>query len=127
VSRAGYVPLVEAMPRRPNGWWISPVIPTIANCVLALLWGFSALGGWGDAAFCGDAEQHDPGCGADFDHAVLLSTPPALLAAVIVVVAWSLPGVRRRPSRLDAWLVIAALVWVLAEGILFVGGYIAQS
>jgi hypothetical protein len=39
------------MSGRPNGWWISPAIPTIANCALAVLWVFSALGGWGDAAF----------------------------------------------------------------------------
>jgi hypothetical protein len=115
------------MPGRTNGWWISPAIPTIANVVLAVLWTFSALGGWGDAAFCGEDERHDPACGSDFDHAVQASAPLAVLAAVIAVTAWSLPSVRRRPDRLDAVLTGAAFVWVLAEGVLFIGGYLAKS
>jgi hypothetical protein len=43
-----------------------------------------------------------------------------------VLVSWSLPGVRRRPRRLDALLTAAAALWVLAEAILFVGGYLAK-
>jgi len=114
------------MPGRSNGWWISPAVPTIANCVLALLWTFSAPGGWGDAAFCGDADAHDPGCAADFEHTVLFSVPVAVLAAAIAVTAWAMPGIRRNAGRLDVLLAMAALVWVLAEGVLFVGGYLAQ-
>ncbi|MBO2454774.1 hypothetical protein J4573_47335 [Actinomadura barringtoniae] len=114
------------MPGRSNGWWISPAIPTIANAVLAVLWGFSALGGWGDAAFCGDADQHDPGCGDDFGFTVRLSVPFAVLAAVIGVAAWALPRVRHNPARLDALLTVGAFLWVLAEGVLFIGGYIAK-
>jgi len=114
------------MPGRSNGWWISPAIPTIANAVLAVLWGFSALGGWGDTAFCGDADQHDPGCGDDFGFAVRLSIPFAVLAALIGVAAWSLPRVRHNPARLDALLTVGAFLWVLAEGVLFVGGYLAK-
>jgi hypothetical protein len=123
---ARYVPFVQAMPGRSNSWWISPAIPTIANVVLAALWGFSAIGGWGDAAFCGEEERHDPGCGAGFDDAVRYSAPVAVLAAAVAVTAWSMPGVRRRPDRLDALLSVAALLWVLAEGVLFVGGYLAK-
>lgn len=114
------------MPRRSDSWWVSPAIPTIANCVLAVLWAFSALGGWGDAAFCGEGAKRDPGCGAGFDDAVRVSAPAAVIAAIVAVTAWSVPGVRRRPDRLDALLTGAAFVWVLAEGILFIGGYLAK-
>ncbi len=114
------------MPERTNGWWVSPALPTIANCMLAVLWFFSAVGGWGDAAFCGEADRHDPGCAAGFDDAVRLSGAVALLAAALAVTAWALHGVRRRPGRLDALLTVAAFVWVLAEAVLFVGGYLAQ-
>jgi hypothetical protein len=115
------------MSERPNGWWISPAIPTIANCALAVLWAFSALGGWGDAAFCGEGEGYDPGCGAGFDDAVRASAPVALIAAALAVTAWSMPGIRRSPYRLDVLLTVAAFTWVIAEGVLFVGGYLAQS
>ncbi|TDD73820.1 hypothetical protein [Actinomadura rubrisoli] len=117
---------MQAMPGRSNGWWISPAIPTIANGVLALLWAFSALGGWGDAAFCGDDDAHDPGCAADFENAVLLSIPVAFIAATLAITAWAMPGFRHNAGRLDALLTVAAIVWVLAEGVLFVGGYLAQ-
>jgi hypothetical protein len=114
------------MSGRSNGWWISPAVPTIANCVLAALWGFSAIGGWGTDAFCGEADQRDVTCVGDFDLAVWLSLPPAALATLVAVTAWALPGVRRRPNRLDAYLTLAALIWVVAEAILFIGGYLAK-
>ncbi|MFA1551900.1 hypothetical protein [Actinomadura chokoriensis] len=117
---------MQATPGRANSWRISPAIPTIANCALAVLWFFSALGGWGDAAFCGEDDRHDPGCGAGFDDAVRLASPVAVLAAAIAVSAWAVPGVRRRPDRLDVFLTVAAFVWVFAEAVLFVGGYLAQ-
>ncbi|TDC74360.1 hypothetical protein [Actinomadura sp. 7K507] len=117
---------MQVAPSRPGDWWVSPAIPTIANCVLGVLWVFSALGGWGDAAFCGEGEAYDPGCGAGFQDAVRLSAPVAVLAAAIAVTAWSIPRVRRRPDRLDALLTVAAFVWVFAEGVLFIGGYLAK-
>ena len=123
---AGYVSHVEAMPGRSNGWWISPAIPAIANLALALLWGFSALGGWGDAAFCGEAENHDPVCGTGFGHAVGVSAVPAMLAVLVALTAWATPAVRRSPDRFNGLLAAAAGLWVLAEGILFVGGFLAQ-
>jgi uncharacterized BrkB/YihY/UPF0761 family membrane protein len=121
-----YFPVVEAMPERSNAWWISPVIPTIANCALAVLWIFSTVGGWGVAAFCGSGDQRNTTCAADVNTAVIISMPPALLAAAIAVLSWAIPGVRRRADRLDAFLIVAAAVWILAEGILFVGGYVAK-
>jgi hypothetical protein len=114
------------MPGRANGWWISPAVPTIANCALAALWFFSAIGGWGDAAFCGEDERHDPGCGAGFEDAVRLSSPAAAIAAAVAVAAWAAHGIRRRPGLLDASLTIAAFIWVLAEAVLFIGGYLAK-
>ncbi|MQY04303.1 hypothetical protein [Actinomadura macrotermitis] len=115
------------MPGRPDGWWISPAIPTIANGVLALLWGFSALGGWGDAAFCGESGLYDRACGDHFRIAVLASAPVAAVAALLAVAAWLVPSLRRRPDRLDSVLATAALIWVLAEGILFIGGYFVRA
>ncbi|MFI6514643.1 hypothetical protein ACIBF1_03685 [Spirillospora sp. NPDC050679] len=119
---------MQAVPgRRSSGWWISPAIPTIANAVLALLWAFSAPGGWGTAAFCGDPGQRDLDCADRYDLAVLVSVPPAAAAAALAVAAWAIPAVRRSPDRLDALLTAAALLWVAAEAVLFVGGYLAQS
>ncbi|MEV3925935.1 hypothetical protein [Actinomadura coerulea] len=117
---------MQAMSGRPNSWWISPAIPTIANCALAVLWAFSALGGWGDAAFCGEDEGRDPGCAAGFQDAVRISAPAAAIAAAVAVTAWSMPVVRRRVRRLDAALTVAAFLWVIAEGVLFIGGYLAK-
>ncbi|MEU8347634.1 hypothetical protein AB0C74_38545 [Spirillospora sp. NPDC048832] len=117
---------MQAMPDRSNSWRISPAIPTIANCALAALWFFSALGGWGDAAFCGEDDGHDPGCGAGFTDAVRLSSPLALLATAIAITAWAARTIRRWPDRLDAFLTVAAIIWVLAEAVLFIGGYLAK-
>ncbi|WP_131740318.1 hypothetical protein [Actinomadura roseirufa] len=114
------------MPGRSDGWWISPVVPTIANCVLAVLWAFSTFGGWGDAAFCEAGEARDPGCAADLDHAILFSAPVAALATVAAVIAWALPSIRHNAGRLDTLLTVAAFGWVFAEGVLFIGGYLAQ-
>ncbi|MFI0355979.1 hypothetical protein [Actinomadura sp. 9N407] len=118
---------MQVTPERMSGWWISPALPTIANLLLAALWGFSTAGGWGEAAFCADAGVSGDDCAADFQLAVLFSLPPAVLATVIVLISWGLPRVRRRPGRLDALLTVAAALWVLAEGILFLGGYFAAS
>lgn len=117
---------MQATPERSNSWRISPAIPTIANCVLAVLWAFSAVGGWGATAFCGEGGRRDPGCSAGFDDAVLVSAPVAVLAVIVAVTAWAMPRARQRPDRLDALLTVAAIVWVLAEGVLFVGGYLAK-
>src|SRR5687767_2042142 len=106
------------MPRRPNGWWISPAIPTVANVALGALWAFSTVGGWGEAAFCGEGEGRDPGCVAEFDDAVLASILPAALAFALAVSAWSLPRVRRNAGRLDALLIGAAFLWIAAEAVL---------
>ncbi|MFB4317310.1 hypothetical protein [Actinomadura sp. 21ATH] len=118
---------MQVTPERMNGWWISPALPTAANCLLAALWTFSTAGGWGEAAFCaGAAGEPRDECADAVRMAVLLSVPPAALATVIVLASWALPRVRRHPVRLDALLTCAAALWILAGGILFTGGYIAK-
>ncbi|MCP2337136.1 hypothetical protein [Actinomadura rupiterrae] len=117
---------MQVMPGRSNGQWISPAIPTVANCVLAALWGFSAFGGWSDDAFCGQAPTHDAECGDAVLRYVWLSAPAAFVGAGISVMSWLLPGVRRRPDMLDRNLTIAVGFWVFAEAVMFVGGYLAK-
>lgn len=117
---------MQARPERSDDWWISPAIPTIANVALAAFWGFSALGNWGYAAFCGEHGARDPGCATRLDHAVTVSVVPAALAAVIALGAWLLPRIRRDAERLDGLLTASAFIWVAAEAILFIGGYLAQ-
>jgi hypothetical protein len=109
-----------------DGCWLSPVIPAIGNVALAVLWAFSAYGGWGIAAFC-DGGPVAAGCRAGFGTTVLISMPAAALGAALAVAAWSVPYLRRRPKRQLAALLIAALSWVLAEAVLFGGGWLAQS
>jgi hypothetical protein len=115
------------MPEGGGRWRVSPAIPTIADCALAALWAFSALGGWGEKAFCGESGPRDPSCVDGIATAVLASLVLAAPAALVVVTAWTLPAVRRDPDRLKAALTGAALLWAGAEGILFVGGSLAQS
>jgi hypothetical protein len=116
---------VQASPGRQNRWWISPAIPTIANVALAVLWAFSALGGWATAAFCGeDSAARD--CTDGVDLAATVSAVPAVVAAALALGSWLAPSVRRDPDRLDGMLSLAAVGWVVAEAILFVGGYLAK-
>jgi hypothetical protein len=112
-------------PGRVEGWQISPVLPTIANCLLAALWGLSAYGGWGDTAFCAvDGGASNAACSQGFMDAVHWSLIAVVPAVLLAVGAWTF--VRQNTDRLDLLLTISAGLWVAAEGILFVGGYIAQ-
>jgi hypothetical protein len=117
---------VQAHPEQPNRWWISPAIPTIANVALAALWAFSALGGWGMDAFCIDSWKQ-PNCVDKVDFVIQVSYVPAAAAALLALGAWALPGVRRNGVWLDILLALAALGWIAAEAILFVGGHVAKS
>ena len=122
---AEYVPSVQASPGRQGGWWISPAIPTIANAALAALWGFSALGGWGTSAFCGDEAQQQT-CIDRLDVVIGISGGPAAVAAALAIGSWALPQVRRDADRLDSLLSLAAILWLVAEAIVFIGGYLAK-
>lgn len=112
---------------RNDGWWISPAIPTVANAVLGALWGFSTFGGWGRTAFCSNDSALNMGCSGGFNTAILVSAVPASLALALVVVSWASPAIRRDLHLLDALLSIAALTWLLAEGVVFIGGWLAQA
>jgi hypothetical protein len=117
---------VQASPGRRHGWWISPAIPAIANITLAVLWAFSAFGGWGSTAFCGDDAVAPSACADGVDLAAGVSAVPASAAAALALASWLLPGLRRDPDRLDGLLSLAAIGWLVAEVILFVGGYLAK-
>src|ERR671915_2292631 len=92
-QRRGTVPRVQASPGRQNRWWISPAIPTIANIALAVLWAFSAFGGWGRTAFCGDeAAARDCTDGVGLAEAV--SAVPAAIEAALALGSW--PAASRR-------------------------------
>jgi hypothetical protein len=54
-------------------------------------------------------------------HWSLIAVIPAVLLAVA---AWTF--IRQNADRLDLLLTISALLWVAAEGVIFVGGYIVQ-
>jgi hypothetical protein len=94
--------------------------------MLAAFWGFSALGDWGYTAFCGAPGARDAECAAGFDRVVTVSLVPAVLATVIALGAWLLPRIRHDAERLDGLLTASALVWVVAEAVLFVGGYLVK-
>ncbi|MFV2179397.1 hypothetical protein ACFHW2_07505 [Actinomadura sp. LOL_016] len=98
----------------------------MANAALAALWAFTAFGGWGEQAFCGVGGAHDPTCATGFENAVLSSLAVVIPAVVITLTALALRRVRHHPDRLGMMLTAAAFLWVGAEGIVFLGGYLAQ-
>ncbi|MBE1533538.1 hypothetical protein [Actinomadura algeriensis] len=118
---------MQVAPRRTGEWWISPAIPAVANAALVALWIFTAFGGWGEQAFCGVGGAHDPTCATGFENAVLASLAVVVPAVAITVAALALRRVRHHPDRLGMMLAASAFLWVSAEGILFLGGYLAQS
>ena len=105
--------------------WISPVIPVVANALLAALWGLSVFAGWGLEAFCSTGEASGA-CRDRMGGAMALSGIVAALAVCCVVGAWAVPGVRRDRRRFSTQLAVAVATWVVAEGVLFVGGVVGQ-
>ncbi|RAY11441.1 hypothetical protein DPM19_30975 [Actinomadura craniellae] len=102
------------------------MLPTVANAIMAVLWAFSAPGGWGVTAFCGVPGSRDPGCADAYSLVALLSFVPAVLAILAALLAWMLPRIRRNPDRMDTVLLAGTLAWVAAGLVLFIGGYLAQ-
>ncbi|MFI6903746.1 hypothetical protein ACIBKY_20945 [Nonomuraea sp. NPDC050394] len=99
---------------------VSPIVPTIASFLLAALWGLSVFAGWGTAAFCanGDATQ----CGQRLDAVAGLSGLFAMLAAICTAAAWILPAARKDQRTFNLYMGSAVAAWVVAEGVLFLGG-----
>ena len=117
---------MQVVSRRPSEWRISPAIPAVANLALAALWGFTVFGGWAEQAFCGVGDAPDPAC-ADGVHKAALVSQVAMVPAVgIIVVAAAFHALRRGRDRLTGMLTAATAFWVLAEGIVFLGGHLAQ-
>ncbi|MCD0450213.1 hypothetical protein LO762_13570 [Actinocorallia sp. API 0066] len=112
--------------QRPSRWRVSPALPAAANAALVLLWLLSAYGGWGETAFCAIADglPADPQCLIGFAAAVEYS----LILAVPALVLGLLGGVLLRddPDALDILLTATAGLWILAEAVVFTGGYLAQ-
>ncbi|TDC61773.1 hypothetical protein E1200_28190 [Actinomadura sp. GC306] len=99
----------------------------MANLTLAVLWVFTALDGWAEQGFCGTDGLPDPSCAADVRNAVLVSLIPVVPAVGIILAAAVLYRLRRDPHRVTGMLTAAAILWVLAEGIVFIGGHFAQA
>ncbi|WP_329086917.1 hypothetical protein [Streptosporangium sp. NBC_01469] len=100
---------------------ISPVIPVVANLLLAALWGLSVFAGWGFEAFCSDF-----GCADRLDGVVRLSSLFAAVAACCTVAALLTPVTRGDKNRFTVLLSAGVAAWVIAEGILFAGGLIVR-
>jgi hypothetical protein len=100
---------------------ISPMIPTVANLLLAALWGFSVFAGWGLEAFCSE-----DGCVDRMGEVARVSSLFATVAACCTAGAWIAPCARRDEGRFTALMVAAVAAWVVAEGILFIGGLIVR-
>ncbi|MEU7894408.1 hypothetical protein AB0B45_16300 [Nonomuraea sp. NPDC049152] len=98
---------------------ISPVIPTVASLLLAALWGLSVFAGWGLEAFCTDGET-SAACAERLDGASTLSGWFAMLAALLTVGAWVFP------ARFAVLIGGAVVAWLVAEGVLFVGGMLSR-
>jgi hypothetical protein len=105
--------------------WIAPVIPVVANLLLAALWGLSVFAGWGLEAFCSTGEESDA-CGSRLGNVAVMSGIFAIAAACCWAGAWIVPGVRRDPRRFSVLMSTAVGAWVAAEGVLFVGGVATQ-
>ncbi|MEU8804849.1 hypothetical protein [Spirillospora sp. NPDC048819] len=118
---------MQVAPRRTGEWRISPAIPALANLTLAALWLFTTLGGWGEQAFCGAVGVADQGCVDGVHNAVLVSLAAVIPSVGIILVALLLFRPRRDPDRLSGMLTAAAILWVFAEGVVFLGGHLAQT
>ncbi|MDX6744962.1 hypothetical protein [Actinocorallia sp. A-T 12471] len=110
---------------RPGPWRVSPALPAAANAALALLWLLSAYGGWGEAAFCSsDGSLADPACLEGFHTAVSYSLVVAVPALVLAFAGALL--LNDDPDALDVLLTATAALWIIAEAVVFTGGYLSQ-
>ncbi|MER7503278.1 hypothetical protein AB0L05_13045 [Nonomuraea pusilla] len=100
----------------------SPLLPTVAGLLLAALWGLSVFAGWGVEAFCA-GDESPSSCSERFGAVSSASALFAAVAAICTLAAWL-----RREGRAFGFLIGAGLAcWVVAEGVLFLGGMLVQS
>ncbi|TDC09464.1 hypothetical protein E1267_07365 [Nonomuraea longispora] len=102
----------------------SPIIPTVASCLLAALWGLSVFAGWGLQAFCAGGESTAT-CSERLGAVSTLSGAFAVVAACCTVAAW-LPWSRHDPRTFGQLMGAGVLFWIVAEGVLFVGGLLVR-
>lgn len=104
---------------------VSPVIPAMANLLLGGLWTLSVLAGWGLSAFCGRTESPE----SCVDRLVVVSTLSGLfafLAATCTVIGLLPPLMRRYTDKSLVLMVVATASWLLALGVLYVGGLVGR-
>ncbi len=97
---------------------VPPAIQAAASLLLATLWGFAVFGGWSTQAFCTTSLGPSPDCADRIASVVALSVLVGVVAAGATGVAW----LGRRESLYGA----AAVAWVVALVVLFVGGLAAR-
>ncbi|MFF5208034.1 hypothetical protein [Streptosporangium sp. NPDC000396] len=93
----------------------------MASLLLAALWGLSVFAGWGLDAFCSDGA-----CADRLGGFVRVSGLFAVVAACCTAGAWLAPAARRDEGRFMALMSVAVAAWVIAEGVVFVGGMIVR-
>ncbi len=104
---------------------ISPIIPTVASFLLAALWGLSVFAGWGLEAFCAGGETAQ-GCSQRLDSVSSVSGLFAVAAACCTVAAWLMPAARSDPRVFSRFMGVGVVLWIAAEGVLFLGGMLAR-
>lgn len=104
---------------------VSPVIPAVANLLLGGLWTLSVFAGWGLQAFCGNGESLD-GCLARLGVVTTLSGLFAIIAACCTVGGLLPPVMRRYPGKSLLLVAIATASWLIALGVLYVGGLVGR-
>ncbi|MEO3874532.1 hypothetical protein ABGB18_37560 [Nonomuraea sp. B12E4] len=104
---------------------VSPILPTIASFLLAALWGLSVFAGWGLEAFCAGGESAST-CSQRLGRVSAVSGLFAALAACCTAAAWLIPRSRRDQRVFTRFMGAGVASWILAEGVLFVGGVTAS-
>ncbi len=104
---------------------VSPVIPAVANMLLGCLWTFSVFAGWGFEAFCGSGESPDR-CMDRLGVVSTLSGLFAILAACCTAAALLPPLIRRYPEKSLLLIGGATASWLIALGVLYVGGLVGR-
>ncbi|KAB8191413.1 hypothetical protein FH608_029555 [Nonomuraea phyllanthi] len=103
----------------------SPIIPTVASFLLAALWVLSVFADWGLEAFCAGGETASA-CSRRLAAVSTVSALFAALAACATAAAWLFPWSRSDPRTFGRVMGASVACWVVAEGVLFLGGLMAR-